>query len=174
MRGFLFLLFFIPRPNLFPRAFFAAARRHRWLSPAAGVMQTLLTLHLLDGSPVLCGTLQPADEEAMKKAGVEILDLPASGAYPGLHWLAPPPAPPLRAVYCKTYTKVEMASSGGRFHAGWSLSSFIEAWPACIDAEQLLASPQAAFLVEAGEISAEAHAIMQRRLLAKHAGASIC
>lgn len=122
-----------------------------------------LTLQLLDGAAVLCGTLLASDEDYMKACGVEVLVLPADGTYENLVWSSPPPQPPLRLIYCKANSADEMVSvagDAGTFHAGWSLSAIIETWTALVDAVQLHDSPHYKFLREVNEISDSAAAAL--------------
>ena len=137
-----------------------------------------LSLHLLHGAPVLAGRLPgAAAREALAAAGAEVLTLPADGAYEGLEWLQGPPpaaveslgASPLVMIYLKDYSESEMAAAvgvagGGGFHAGWTLSAFVCAYAPLCDAQRLLATPAAAWLREAGALSAEAVAALEKQL----------
>ncbi|RYG50776.1 hypothetical protein EON67_04665 [archaeon] len=108
------------------------------------------------GAPALFGCFTEDNMEAMRRSGVEVLtDIEAGGitpcaseAWPACVRVTARAALPARlcpaVIYTKQYEEDEMlAATGGHagFHAGWSVASFMEAFPHFCD---MLALQQAA------------------------------
>ena len=120
-----------------------------------------LRLHLLHGAPVLAGVLAPDDAAALQSRGVELLSAAAVAAAD----VDPPLSPSSSSgsiVYLKDYSAAEMAAATAgecRFHAGWTLSAFIAAFPEML-APRVLASPIGEAVVGAGLLDDAARAAL--------------
>jgi hypothetical protein len=138
----------------------------------------MASIVLYNGVPTLAGHFGAASIATMESRGVEVLsDFDASDVMEvadiaddgGCSWRfcgsasAPPGTRPC-ILYLKDYSDEEMAASAGvsGFHAGWTVSGFLEAFPEFVNAAAVVSAVAAMpMLTEMNVVSAEALASLK-------------